>query len=386
MTRFIIDSVPTLNQFLKLEEHERAKLTEIYFDSMDFWLTIMISNDKKTETFYNLLSQCSERIQTISESPNKGVSMLWLAAYYRQWDLINILFEYARQEKYCLHIDRYPLVGVDRGTTPFWWSVYPGSKETVELLLSKGANIDAGPPEGKHKGETPLWRAAYYRCWDIVRLIIAEAEKRGERLNFNASPLKGQNQGSTSLWWAAYDKQWDVVALMIRQAEQTGYYLDFDASPAEGQHKGKTVLGLAQENGNDEMFNILLSKGATFNPFNWENLIKTLNSELDHLSFKPSQTSEKHDQMNDAIEPPVTKLKFSQDNCHSERSSVSLPAEEKGEKLLLGFKLKKDTTEVKTNAQPALQGGAERRQERRPRHRRAAIKTIHYVGATLHKR
>lgn len=123
---------------------------------MDLWFPILIADDQKTEAFYNFLSQCSG-LQNISESPNKGNSMLWLSAYYEQWDMINILLEYARQEKYYLDFDRNPLEDPNRGTTPFWWSVYPGPKETVKLLLSKELNIDAGSTEGKNKGETPLW-------------------------------------------------------------------------------------------------------------------------------------------------------------------------------------------------------------------------------------
>lgn len=318
MSKFSINSFDTLDQFLQLHEGERARLTEVSFESMDDWFPKLSRNAEKFKAFCDSLLQCSA-LQAISDSANKQKSALWLAAYYEQWILINMLLQYTKEGKYHLNIDLRPVEGPNLGTTPLWWSIYPGPRETVELLLLNGANINAMPVEGQHEGETPFWRAACYRRWDLVKLMMEHAEQKSHYVNFNASPRSGCDKGTTALWWAAYDRQWALVTLMIKQAYRKSYHLNFDAGPTEGEHQGKTVFSLMS---------------ACVDELDLKSLLLI----VDKTSENPPKLEVTVDQ--------ATTLKSLQDNYGSERLLLLNP-EEEGKKLLLGFELKKkDATKV----------------------------------------
>lgn len=347
MSKFSINSFDTLKQFLELTENERAGLTEISFDSMDGWFPKLSRNDEKFKAFCDSLLQCSA-LQTISDSANKQKSALWLAAYYERWVLINMLLQYATEGKYHLHIDLRPVEGPNLGTTPLWWSIYPGPRETVELLLLNGANINTMPVEGQHEGETPFWRAACYRRWDLVTLMMEDAEQKSHYVNFNASPRSGCDKGTTPLWWAAYDKQWALVTVMIKQAYRKGYHVNFDAGPTEGEHQGKTVFSLMS---------------ACVDELDLKSLLLMVDKTPENLPKL------------DVTVDQATSLKSLQDNHGIERSLLLNP-EEEGKKFLLGFE--KHTTEV-TAVSPQRQPAQEVPKQRRKLRCRQSASSIHIM-------
>ena len=90
------------------------------------------------------------------------------------------------------------------GYTPLHWAVAAlgGQTELAELLVAKGASIDAVD----HKGKTPLSHAAKIGHTELAELLIAKGA------NVNAI----DNKGRTPLDWAAYSRHKDLVEMLIR--------------------------------------------------------------------------------------------------------------------------------------------------------------------------
>jgi ankyrin repeat protein len=82
-----------------------------------------------------------------------------------------------------------------------------GERELAELLIAKGANIDAAD----RKGKTPLSHAAYSGYKELAELLISKGA------NVNAI----DNKGRTPLDWANYSRHKDLVELLIRHGGET---------------------------------------------------------------------------------------------------------------------------------------------------------------------
>ena len=96
-----------------------------------------------------------------------------------------------------------------RGYTPLHWSVAAlgGQKELAELLIAKGANVDAVDLKGK----TPLVHAAYSGYKELAELLISNGA------NVNAI----DNKGRSPLDWANYSRHKDLVDLLTRHGGKT---------------------------------------------------------------------------------------------------------------------------------------------------------------------
>ena len=96
-----------------------------------------------------------------------------------------------------------------RGYTPLHWAVAAlgGEKELTELLIAKGANVDAVD----RKGKTPLAHAAYSGYKELAALLISKGA------NVNAIDFKGR----TPLDWANYSHHKGLVELLIRHGGET---------------------------------------------------------------------------------------------------------------------------------------------------------------------
>ena len=77
----------------------------------------------------------------------------------------------------------------------------------AELLIAKGANIDAVDLKGK----TPLSHAAYSGYKELAELLISKGA------NVNAI----DNKGRTPLDWATYSRHKDLMELLIRHGGET---------------------------------------------------------------------------------------------------------------------------------------------------------------------
>jgi len=168
----------------------------------------------------------------------------------------------------------------DRGWTPLHLATFWNApKALVELLLAKGAEVNAADSQG----ETPLLRAAGGGRRDVVELLLAKGAEvnagagDGTPLNFAAggsdralvelllahhAEVNPKNRGSARfggyrmpLHWAARRGSKDIVELLLaRQAE-------VDARTDEGE----TALHLAMAEGHQDVVELLLAHQADIN-------------------------------------------------------------------------------------------------------------------------
>ncbi len=89
----------------------------------------------------------------------------------------------------------------EQGETPLHWTAKSNSRDVAELLITKGADINA---EDK-SGNTPMSVAAQSNSRDVVELLIAKG------VNVNAE----DKYGNTPLFWAAESNSRDVAELLI---------------------------------------------------------------------------------------------------------------------------------------------------------------------------
>jgi ankyrin repeat protein len=117
-----------------------------------------------------------------------------------------------------------------------------GRREVVELLLDRGAAIDAGDAE---KGATPLFQAVMGLEPEMARLLV----ERGADVDKKTKP------GMPVLSLAASSKQADVAAMLVEHGADVG------AKDAEEL----TPLMYAAEAGSPEIVGLLLEHGAEIN-------------------------------------------------------------------------------------------------------------------------
>ena len=76
--------------------------------------------------------------------------------------------------------------GFIRGWTPLHFAARDGYKEIVELLIAKGADVNAKDNDG---GTTPLHHAASYGRNEVVELLIAKGADVNAKDNYGGTPL-----------------------------------------------------------------------------------------------------------------------------------------------------------------------------------------------------
>ncbi|SDL79454.1 Ankyrin repeat [Halarsenatibacter silvermanii] len=128
----------------------------------------------------------------------------------------------------------------DAGYTPLLRAAELGAENKVEILISRGAEIDRRGP----KGETAL-------------MLLMENDPSPEivqrLLNAGASPRLSDDQGRTALHRAAAREQTDNARMLI----------EAEASPDPGDREGITpLMRAAANNERTEMISLLLAEGA----------------------------------------------------------------------------------------------------------------------------
>jgi ankyrin repeat protein/Tol biopolymer transport system component len=117
-------------------------------------------------------------------------------------------------------------------------AIYSGSQDVLELLISKGVNLDAG----SESSGPPLLLAARLGRSEMAEKLLA----RGASMNLK------DKVGNTALLLAASCGHKPVVELLL---EKNG---DFNAPNSHGA----TPLSVAEREGHEEIVRVLLAKGA----------------------------------------------------------------------------------------------------------------------------
>lgn len=128
--------------------------------------------------------------------------------------------------------------------TPLQAAAEIGNLDLVELLLERGANINAEP--ATNRGRTALQAAAGGAHFDLVKLFL----ERGA--DINSEPAI--NGGRTALQAAAERGNLELVELLLENGA------DVNAGPAI--EEGKTALQAATEGKHLDIASLLLRKGA----------------------------------------------------------------------------------------------------------------------------
>jgi glyoxylase-like metal-dependent hydrolase (beta-lactamase superfamily II) len=126
--------------------------------------------------------------------------------------------------------------------TPLHFAAQAGFKEIVELLIEKGADVNAK----NIANEIPLHYAAAMRHKEVVDLLIA----RGAMLN------SGTLDGSTPLHYAANLGNSETIRVLIEKGA------DINCR----NRNGLTPLDLAYEFDQNEIVQLLISKGGSYTP------------------------------------------------------------------------------------------------------------------------
>lgn len=183
---------------------------------------------------------------------DKGVSVVLLAAFYQQQEILEVLVEKkgkldiyeaaAVGDKKMLNraLNRAPeLINSfsEDGFSPLGLASYFNQREVVELLLSKGAR--ANIVTKNEVKATPLHEAVSAGLVDIARVLLENGAKVNAR----------QGAGYTPLHQAAYNGNAEMAALL----------LEFGADVEAHLPNGKTPYNIAQEKGHPEVAALLLA-------------------------------------------------------------------------------------------------------------------------------
>jgi outer membrane protein assembly factor BamB len=154
------------------------------------------------------------------------------------------------------------------GMIPLHWAALNGHKDIVELLIQKGADVNAGP-------QTPLLFACQRGKKDVIELLIS----KGADINVK------NNSGQMPIHFLARDGYTDIVELLIAKGADVNVKDRWIWTPlhyacwrnhketvelllAKGadlnaiEEEGKTPLKVAEEEGSTEIVELLKKHGA----------------------------------------------------------------------------------------------------------------------------
>jgi ankyrin repeat protein len=158
----------------------------------------------------------------------KEMTGLHLAAYFGVKAIVQLL------------LDRGADVNAkaSEGRTPLYWPSQSGHLETVRLLLENGANIAAADKDG----QTPLHRSSQSGYVEVVKLMLE-----------NGADAKAVNRyGQTPLHGASESGHVEVVKLLLENGANVAAASEFGWTPLHG----------ASGSGHVEVVKLLLENGA----------------------------------------------------------------------------------------------------------------------------
>ncbi|RYP77373.1 hypothetical protein DL771_001168 [Monosporascus sp. 5C6A] len=125
------------------------------------------------------------------------------------------------------------------GRTPLSWAVEKGHEAVIKLLLDKGANIEAKDNDGR----TPLSWAAFRGHEAVVKVLLTTG---------NVDADSKDNSRQTPLWWAAENGHEAIDKLLLTTGNGDADLRD---------DSWRTPLSWAAENGHEAIDKLLLTTG-----------------------------------------------------------------------------------------------------------------------------
>ena len=151
--------------------------------------------------------------------------------------------------------------GADINETLLHLTAFYGYKNATELLLARGANINATDDQGR----TPLFEAVRSRKKDIVEILIAN----GADLNTDTG-LHGLAWAYSYPDWSEEEQKQEKVR-RSKKIEIAKYLILKRADVNRKNNKGYNALHVAAESGHEEMALLLIESGAKINGNNKSN-------------------------------------------------------------------------------------------------------------------
>ena len=151
------------------------------------------------------------------------------------------------------------------GWTPLFDAAHYGHKELVELLIDSGADVNAKD----RRGDTPLHRAVRNGYKERIELLIAKGADVNAKNNAGQTPIDlAMNQGRKEIAKLLLSKSGDVslyTAAYIGDLQRVEKFIDDGAGVNTEDHKGQTALHYAAKAGNKEVVELLIKAGADLN-------------------------------------------------------------------------------------------------------------------------
>ncbi len=149
--------------------------------------------------------------------------------------------------------------------SPLFQAVRRRDKAEVEVLLAKGADVNAKDKNG----ETPLHRAAYLGTRDIVKLLLAKGADVNSKDKYGNTPLHKVVTGSAKddqiIIKSWLDNGMDPAEFVGRDKDIAEWLLARGADANAKNKDGRTPLHLAIGSGMTSVAKLLLAKGADVN-------------------------------------------------------------------------------------------------------------------------
>ncbi|MFN4149809.1 MAG: ankyrin repeat domain-containing protein, partial [Candidatus Sericytochromatia bacterium] len=186
----------------------------------------------------------------------------------------------------------------NKGFTPLMFACKNGNKEIVELLLSKGSDVNFVSKGDIFTGYTSLIFASRNGNKEIVELLLSKGADINvvDTLGYTALMYSCENgnkeivellisrgadvnsvvtgeydKGYTPLMFACESGNKEIVELLISKGA------DINSVVQDGDYKGYTPLGIAYKNSNKEIFSFLMSKSNDNTIFYFKSSLNLLN-------------------------------------------------------------------------------------------------------------
>jgi ankyrin repeat protein len=234
------------SNWLKVYERNHVLGHELH---LDLCHPLLIASYFGLHGLVNLITQKDRNCLRTRSAISKRTALSWSSEKGHDSIVQLLLDQFPKIESIVKYFARALAGLVDRpdrlGKTPLWYAAANGHTKAVQLLLQKGATIDARDDTGL----TPLVWALHHGHSDVVALLI----EKGAKENLKAGELERiDRRHRTALTRAVLSGNEVVVQLLLEKGAQI-----------EAEDKtGATALLCASHKGHQTIAELLLDRGA----------------------------------------------------------------------------------------------------------------------------